>query len=103
MKNQQLITELFKSIAPAVTKFHLDLQLSSKTRDDSEYSVSTRTIQYIAEDTMDIALELAEELELSLSSQDKKIAPVKTSPAKTAPTKTAPSKKSTPTKTSSKK
>lgn len=63
MKNRLLFEKIVQSIAPAVTKYHLELQLKSKTRDESEFSLHRETPRYIAEDCSDIAKAIVNELE----------------------------------------
>lgn len=63
MKNRLLFEKIVQSIAPAVTSYHLELQLKNKTRDESQFTLHRDTSRYIAEDCADIAKAIVSELE----------------------------------------
>lgn len=63
MKNRLLFEKIVQSIAPAVTSYHLELQLKNKTRDESQFTLHRDTSRYIAEDCSDIARAIVNELE----------------------------------------
>lgn len=63
MKNRLLFEKVMLSVAPAVTKYHLELQLNSKGKGESDFIMHRDTARYIAEDCADIARTLVEEME----------------------------------------
>jgi hypothetical protein len=63
MKNRLLFEKIVQSIAPAVTQYHMELQLKNKKRDESEFTLHRETPRFIAEDCTDIAMAIVNELE----------------------------------------
>lgn len=51
------------AIAPAVAKYHLNLQLSRKEKGESDFIMHPDTARYIAEDCSDIAEAMVMEIE----------------------------------------
>lgn len=64
MKNRLLFEKVMLSVAPAVTKYHLELQLNSKGKGESDFIMHRDTARYIAEDCADIARTMVEEMEM---------------------------------------
>ncbi len=63
MKNRLLFEKVMLSVAPAVAKYHLELQLNSKGKGESDFIMHRDTARYIAEDCADNARTLVEEME----------------------------------------
>ena len=77
MKNRLLFEKVMLSIAPAVTKYHLDLQLDSKQKGESDFIMHRDTARYIAEDCTDIARTIVEEVERQKEQSRSALKPVK--------------------------
>lgn len=73
MKNRLLFEKLMVAVAPAVTKYHLELQLSNKGKGESDFIMHGDTARYIAEDCSDIAKALVNEMERERSRGKEKI------------------------------
>lgn len=71
MTTKPLFEQLLIAVAPAVTKYHLDLQLSDKSEQESEFLLHPDTGRFIAEDAIDIAHAIMEELEAEKESPRK--------------------------------
>jgi len=63
MKNRLLYEKMMLALAPAVAKYHLNLQLSNKVKGDSDFIMHPDTARYIAEDCSDIASAMINEIE----------------------------------------
>jgi hypothetical protein len=63
MKNRLLFEKMVLAVAPAVAKYHLNLQLTNKVKGESDFIMHPDTARYIAEDCSDIAAAMVREME----------------------------------------
>ena len=61
--NKDLLEKAVLAVAPAVAKYHLDLQLSNKSGGESDFILDPDSARFIAEDSLDIAKAIIAELE----------------------------------------
>jgi hypothetical protein len=100
MKNRLLLEKIMLSVAPAVTKYHLDLQLQNKSKGESDFTMHRDTSRYIAEDCSEIAAAIVEEIEKGRAKPKPSKAPVAATAeaaGKAAKTVTGASQAKTPT------